>query len=116
MAKKRVTIYIEEGTWKDIKRTALELDKSASEYLIGLHLKTIRLQGYKEFQPDKHKSHRPKMDEKSKAMDDALGRIPNKEQIIEETQSKIDKIVKEPKKKSKGKEIVGHISGQPVYR
>jgi hypothetical protein len=40
MSKKRVTIYVEEDVWKDIKRNALEADIPASEYLAMLHLKS----------------------------------------------------------------------------
>ena len=35
--KKRVTIYVEENVWKDIRKKAIDEGKSAGDYLVDFH-------------------------------------------------------------------------------
>ena len=41
MTKKRVSIYIDEGVWRDIRVMSLGLGISAGEYLVDLHLGSV---------------------------------------------------------------------------
>jgi len=45
MSKKRVTIYVEEGVWRDIRRGAIEVGLSASDYLVGFYLGKVSGEG-----------------------------------------------------------------------
>lgn len=61
MAKKRVTIYVEEADWEDIKKTVwdtwtYEKKLSVGEYLIGLHKGNLggQVAKKKKFNPEKH--------------------------------------------------------------
>jgi hypothetical protein len=98
MAKKRVTIYVDEEVWRGIRIASLSAGKSAGDYLVSMHLKVgldevdlLRTKGVS-YDEMYRKPEMPNI----KQVEEIIKWQSDKADVIAETRSKIEEKVGVP--------------------